>query len=34
MQENKNKELGFSNFLKLFSEDTKKNEKILHQLLK
>jgi ATP phosphoribosyltransferase len=27
------KELGFSNFLKLFSEDTKKNEKILHELL-
>ena len=34
MQEHKDKELGFSSFLKLFSKDTKKNEKILHELLR
>ena len=32
--EHKDKELGFSSFLKLFSKDTKKNEKILHELLR
>ena len=33
MQDHKNKKLAFSNFLKLFSEDTKKNEIILNRLL-
>jgi hypothetical protein len=36
MQEHKheNKEICYSSFLKLFSKDSKKNEKILHELLK
>ena len=33
MQQHKNKKLGYSNFLKLFSKNTKKNEIILHELL-
>ena len=33
MQDHKNKKLAFSNFLKLFSEDTKKNEVLLNRLL-
>jgi hypothetical protein len=33
MQQHKNKKLAFSNFLKLFSKDTKKNEVILNKLL-
>jgi hypothetical protein len=33
MQKNKNKELAFDNFLKLFSKDSKKNELILNKLL-
>ena len=33
MQKNKNKELAYDNFLKLFSKNYKKNEMVLHQLL-
>ena len=33
MQEHKNKKLAYSNFLKLFSDDPKKNEAILNKLL-
>jgi hypothetical protein len=33
MQDHKNKKLAFSNFLKLFNEDSKKNEVILNKLL-
>ena len=33
MQEHKNKKLAYSNFLKLFSDDPKKNEAILNHLL-
>jgi len=33
MEKNKNKKLAYSNFLKLFSEDTINNEIVLHQLL-
>jgi len=33
MQQHKNKKSAYSNFLKLFSENTKMNEMILHRLL-
>jgi hypothetical protein len=33
MQDHKNKKLAYSNFLKLFNEDSKKNEVILNKLL-
>jgi hypothetical protein len=33
MEKNKNKELAYTNFLKLFTKDTKENESILHSLL-
>ena len=33
MEKNKNKKLAYTNFLKLFTEDTRKNESVLHQLL-
>jgi len=33
MKDHKNKKLAFSNFLKLFEKNTKKNEVILHKLL-
>jgi len=33
MDNNKNKKLAYTNFLKLFTKDTKKNEMVLHQLL-
>jgi hypothetical protein len=33
MKDHKNKKLAFSNFLKLFDKNTKKNEVILHKLL-
>jgi hypothetical protein len=33
MQEHKDKESAYADFLKLFSKDSKKNDKILHELL-
>ena len=33
MQEHKDKESAYADFLKLFSNDSKKNDKILHELL-
>ena len=34
LEKYKDKYLGYSNYLKLFSKDTRKNERILHQLLR
>ena len=34
LQKYKDKNLAYAKFLKLFSKDTRKNERILHQLLR